>query len=65
MSPGFDRAADFHQSERLDPPSGRSTWVAIGIIVVVLITILAVLSIVGDFGTGAPSSTVAEIPAVK
>lgn len=65
MSPGFDRAADFHQSERLDPPSGRSTWIAIGVIVAVLITILVVLSIVGDFGTGGPPSTMAEIPAAK
>jgi len=65
MSPGFDRATDLHQSERLDPPSGRSTWIALGLIVAALITILVILSLVGDFGPSGTPSTVVEVPPAK
>lgn len=65
MSPGFDRPADLHESERLEPPSRRSTWIALALIVATLVTILLVLSIVGDFGLDSPASSVAEVPSAK
>lgn len=65
MSPGFDRPTDLHETDRLEPPPGRSTWIALAVIVAVLITILVVLSIVGDLGSHGPPSSLAEVPSAK
>lgn len=65
MSPGFDRPVDLHEAERLEQPSRRSTWIALALIVAILVMILLLLSIVGDFGVDRPPSSVAEIPSAK
>lgn len=65
MSSGFDRSTDLYEPDRLDPPSGRSTWIALAVIVAALITILVVLSIVGDLGPNGPPSSLAEVPSAK